>query len=275
MRKFLSFLLLFYIISFSYSSAETLNETGFIPGQIWYSKSELVEGETVKIYTAIWNNNNATLSAKVEFYDKNVILGTRDVSIPASSLREVYISWKITSGDHLISAKIISPSITEGNKKQSVILERSKTSSDKQFVPVVLNKKDGEVATSSDIIKSQIDKASSSIGDIIPNSIETPISQNINIIDKFRDNTFEDIQKIKSETKEKINSLEEKTKKQENQNIKKSVAVDEATEKPIAYIKMFLLSILSFVFGSKIVFYLLLFFILFLFLRFIYRKIKR
>jgi len=50
---------------------EAVTNTGFIPGQIWYSKEILVEGETVNIHTAVWNGEKESFMFKVEFYDKN------------------------------------------------------------------------------------------------------------------------------------------------------------------------------------------------------------
>ena len=107
MRKLFiySFLILFLTpLTFTYG-AEIIN-SGFIPGQIWYSSEELIEGQTVNIHTAIWNGEKNSITAKVEFYDKNVILGTRNIIVASETSKDVSISWKVTAGDHLISASI-------------------------------------------------------------------------------------------------------------------------------------------------------------------------
>ena len=46
------------------------------------------------------------------------------------------------------------------------------------------------------------------------------------------------------------------------------------TEKPIAYVELFLLKIASFIFNSAIVFYLVCLFLVFIIIRFIYKKIR-
>ena len=46
------------------------------------------------------------------------------------------------------------------------------------------------------------------------------------------------------------------------------------TEKPIAYVELFLLNVASFIFKSAIAFYLVCAFLLFIIIRFIYKKIK-
>ena len=93
------FLILFLVpLTFTYG-AETIN-SGLIPGQIWYSSEELTEGQTVNIHTAIWNGEKNPVTTKVEFYDKNVILGFREVVISPQELKNISIPWKITAGDH-------------------------------------------------------------------------------------------------------------------------------------------------------------------------------
>lgn len=296
MKKYFLFLISVYIIFgvINFVSAATTT-TGFIPGQIWYSKDPFVEGDTIKIYTAIWNNSTSPMSAKVEFYDKNVILGTRDVVVAPSNLDDVYVSWKVTAGDHLISAKIISPSITTSGKKETISVSNSATEVDKRFVPVVVKTVNGETATSTDVIKSQVDKATSSITDILPESISTPAGEGVSAVDTFRVDTLEQISQAKTDTEKKIAEIKSTegvtTSKTQASTTSKStstkttssdtskvsnqkVGVDIATEKPIAYIKLFFLSVLSFVFGSKLVFYSLILLIVFFILRFIYRKIR-
>jgi len=85
------FLLIFIFLSCFYSPLFATGETssGIIPGQIWYSQNNLIEGDTVNIYKAVWNGEVNSLSVKVEFYDKNVILGTRDVILKPSELNEI------------------------------------------------------------------------------------------------------------------------------------------------------------------------------------------
>ena len=274
MRKYFLFLsIIISIISASSVYADVSNNSGFIPGQIWYSNEILVEGETVNIHTAVWNSEKETLSARVEFYDKNVILGSRDVVLSASELKDVYIPWKITSGDHIISAKIISSLATISGKKEKVVLNRNVTSSDKQFVSVVTKNSQGEPVSSSDVISNQISKTSSDLINILPDSVGTTVSGGVNTIDDLRSNTFSKVETVKKETQKEINLIkgqEEKTTK----TVSNKTNIEDATKKPIAYIKLFLFTILSFIFGNKIIFYGLLILIIFYVLRAIYRKIR-
>jgi len=288
MKKYLFIFILFYISLASFVYAEVPVTTGFIPGQIWYSKEPLVEGDKVLIHTAIWNGDSNSLSAKVTFYDKNVVLGTRDVIVPSGTIKEANVSWQVTAGDHSISAKIVSSSLTTNNKKETVVLDRSSTSEDHKFISVVLKNSDGTKASSSDIVNSQIDTVSSTVNSVIPESVSTPVSKGLGSLDTFRDDTYTKINSSLSDAKKVIDSLNntntstvKDTTVKNTTKVKTLPSVEEKKDdplskidKPIAYIKLFFLSVLSFIFGYKIIFYGLISVLIFIVIRFLYRKIK-
>jgi hypothetical protein len=273
MKKFfLFYFLIVTIFLFSSSLALADNNSGFIPGQIWYSKETLVEGDSVNIHTAVWNGEKDTISARVEFYDKNVILGSRDVTLSASELKDVSVMWKVTSGDHVISAKIISSTIS--NKKEKVILSRNETSDDKKYVEIVVKNNTGKVISDTNVLKDQVDKASSELNNIIPEQVSTSVSGGLNTLDNFREDTYKKVSDSKEETQKKLDSFKS------NEKIATEVVggktnIEDATEKPITYIRLFLLSFLSFVLGNQIVFYAILVLVIFYLIRFVYRKIRR
>ncbi|MFA6386209.1 MAG: hypothetical protein WCW04_00345 [Candidatus Paceibacterota bacterium] len=277
MKKYFLFLIITFsfLLSCSVYAQATIN-SGFIPGQIWYSKESLIEGETVNIYTAIWNGEKDTVSAKVEFYDKNVILGTREISISSGELKDVYIPWKITAGDHVISAKTISSTVVISGKKEKVVLNRTTTASDKQFVPVLIKNAEGEQVKETDVLKNQIDKASNDIGSIIPDNVSIPITSGLGVVDNLRTNILAQVNTVIDATKKDIGKvLGTSTVEQKIPNkIEKVGSTQDAIKKPIAYIKLFLFSVLSFILGSRIVFYSLIALILFFIFRGIYRKIR-
>lgn len=260
--------------------ADTGTTVGFVPNQIWYSKEPLVENDTVKIYTAIWNGADTATAFHVQFYDGATILGERDITVSALDIQDVSISWKVTAGDHAISAKISSSTATIAGKKEQVSLDYATTSADKQFVPVVVKK-----VTTADV-KSQIDKAESKVKDIVPESVLVPVTTQFNSIDTFRSNTSSKISDAKNETQKAITALDSTTKvaapissKDKKSTVLAPAKVKQpkpldATEKPIAYVKLFLLSIVGFIFGSKFVFYGLIVLIVFFLIRYLYFKIK-
>lgn len=274
--KYKIFILIIFTFFCGHVYAADVSNTGFIPGQIWYSENPLVEGQTVKVYTAVWNGDNYPLEANVEFYDKNVILGTRSISVPKDTIQNVSISWKVTAGDHVISAKILSSKIIESGKSSPVVLERNTTEEDRKFVSKLIEQIDGTPVSSTDAIKNKLDETKANLSDVLPNSLATPISNSLSSVDDFRDETYTKITVSKDETKKEIESLNNKntvkgTSTSPSKVSKKSLG---GADKPIAYIKLFFLSIFSFIFGTPFVFYLVIAFLLFLIIRSIYRKLS-
>jgi hypothetical protein len=274
-RRYIYFTILLVVLLSH--TVEASSVTGFIPGQIWYSTDSLVEGSSVKIYTAVWNGDTTPLTAHVAFYDKTTILGSRDVVVSPSTLADVSISWKVTAGDHNISAKITSSTTTISGKKQTVSVDNTQTEEDHQFVPILIKKQDGTVATSTDLVKSQVDKIggeiNSSITDAIPTSITKPFNSNISSVDSLRVSTYTEVSHMKVDTQTKLDALNgEKVATSKGSSVKP--ATSSGVDKPIAYVKLFFLSVLAFVLGNKIVFYGLGVIIIFLILRSIYRKIR-
>lgn len=286
MKKYFLFSFLALVLLTHNVYADTSSSTsGIIPGQIWYSEDQISEGDIVKIYTGIWNSTKAPLSVKVEFYDKNVILGTRDLVVPSEKLVDVSVSWKVTLGDHVISAKIISSNLTTG-KKDSVVLSSVSTKEDRKFIPKVIKNADGTITTIPDDSQSEVNNIGSQIVNILPKSVSTPVSNVFSSIDTTRLNILNGVNTSKAETQKRIDSYNPKvpeTNTDTNINDKfptntttpvVATETQSSTDKPIAYIKIFFLSVLAFILGYKIIFYGLLALIIFSIIRFIYRKIK-
>jgi len=271
-KYFLSSLIIFTFLIIPTFVFATTN-SGFIPGQIWYSKDSLIEGETVNIHTAVWNGEKNSISVKVEFYDKNVILGTREVTLVSLELKDVFVPWKITSGDHTISAKITSSTATISGKKENVVLDNITTSTDKKSVSVLIKNKEGDIVSGADTVKTQLENTGEKINDLLPENVSDSISEGFVVLEDFRDKKSIQINQIKDETKKEIDLMKSEEKPILDKVTEKT-NIEDATKEPITYIKLFLFSTLAFIFSNKIVFYGLLILIAFFILRKIYRLIR-
>lgn len=258
--------------------ADVPTTTGIVPGQIWYSEDPLVEGDTVGVHTAVWNGATTDLSARVEFYDQNVVLGTRDIVVGPQSLKDVSVQWKVTAGDHTIHATIVSSSITTAGKKDQVTLDHNSTAENHTFVAVAVKTPEGKDVKPVDAVTDQVAKVTEQVKDIVPTSVST----NLSTIDTVRASTYNTVATNKIAAQKDVDALNKSTPTTTTTTVKgkttqvQSKAVDptSATRKPIAYLRLFFFTVLSFIFGSKIVFYGLIILIIFLVLRFIYRKIR-
>jgi hypothetical protein len=251
-------ILLILFLAFSFSNFAYAEDAGFVPGTIWFSPKEFVEGDDVAIYTVLWNGNDSAISLKVQFMDEDTILGTRNVVIKPNTVLDVSINWKVTTGDHNISAKI---SPVEGS---DLNLTQNEVKASPIFVPSKVAK---------EVVSAEVDEIKNKVVDAIPESVKEPIAEATQEIDDFRLDTHSEIKEAVASTKEKIEklSLIEEGSNTENQ----STDSLSSTEKPIAYVELFFLQIAFFIFGNKIVFYVVSGLILFLILRAIYRKVRK
>jgi hypothetical protein len=103
-----------------------------------------------------------------------------------------------------------------------------------------------------------------------PSPVPTSMKANFMQIDRFRSDIYKQITLIRTDTQKEIDRLSLKSKVKSTTQAKPL----DKTELPIAYIKLFLLSIVSFIFSTAAVFYVFCALLLFIILRYFYRKIR-
>lgn len=249
-----------FILPLNFSFAQVNDNSGFVSDRVWYSKEPLVEGETVNIHTAIWNGEEFTISLTVEFYDKKTILGKRDIVLGARELKNVFIPWKVTKGDHLISAKIVDSFSLSSNEKTKILLKENSTTPDKKFVSVKILNRQGASAMDSnpDSEKNETEKTNLNFNNILPDNIKKPIIDIFYKIDNFRLEKHGKVDILKNEIKQKI---DEKDTQDENKS-----------DLIVLYIKFYLLLLLSFILASQLLFYGLIVLMIFYILKSIFSR---
>jgi hypothetical protein len=250
--------IIIFLFPFNLSFAKVNDSSGFISDRVWYSKEPLIDGETVNIYTAIWNGEESAISTTVTFYDKKTILGKRDIVLGARELKNVFIPWKVTTGDHLISAKITDSFSNLSNEKVKILLKNDSTIPDKQFVSVKISNTQTASAQGADAVKNEINKKASSVGNMIPENIKKFVIDIFHKIDRFRKEQHAKIDILKDEIKQ---ELDNKNNQGENKN-----------DLIILYVKFYLCLILSFILASQLLFYGLSILIIFYLFKLIFRR---
>lgn len=257
------------------------SNSGFLDNTIWYSKDNFVEGDTIEIHTAVWNGEQSNLEGKVDFMDLNTIIGTRTINVAPHTLADVFITWKVTAGDHTIKTVIRDTNLKANGKITPIKFTDTEQSLPKISISKkIVNPEKGDLA----------DSVSEKVKENLPTQIAEPVTEGINSLDDFRAGTNTSIDSLldnlnkrlvelnkpaESESKDTVNTSKNNTKNSENKKSDSEPKPLSGTEKPIAYVELFLLSVASFIFKNSIVFYLLCTFLLFVVLRFIYRKIRR
>lgn len=88
---------------------------GFVPSTgIWFSRTAFSPNETVRVYTAIFNNEYKDFSGTVVFYDNNAVIDSVLVkNLAREQAEQVRVFWQPTEGRHTISARFSSAQATD------------------------------------------------------------------------------------------------------------------------------------------------------------------
>jgi hypothetical protein len=90
---------------------------GFIQGNIWYSKDPFFDGDSVRIYSGVFNNTPGDIVGSVSFFDNGSLLHVADFSVTGGGhLREVWADWQASAGKHTITAQITKAVISRAGK---------------------------------------------------------------------------------------------------------------------------------------------------------------
>jgi len=106
MKKLL-FLILSFILSANICLATTINNAGFIPGPLWFSKYPIFSEESVRIYTTVYNNSEYDLEGSVFFQINGHEIDSVNFSLAKGvGSRDVWVDWVAQKGNAEISAII-------------------------------------------------------------------------------------------------------------------------------------------------------------------------
>ena len=105
--KFAVFLLLplFFVFPFVPLAEAASSSAGFAPS-IWMSRAQVVAGESVNIFTVLYNSSDNSLSGDVVFAVDGASIGTKNFTLGAGETQIVSAPWVAKSGNHTVSARI-------------------------------------------------------------------------------------------------------------------------------------------------------------------------
>lgn len=131
-RKIILLSTTFFCIFFTFISSAQALDSGFIDG-IWYSQNPFFVGQTIRIYTAVYNNNPFDIRGVVEFKDGSQIIGQNEITIPSGRTSEAWIDWTVTYGDHQFSTNMTKAEKLEKEKTPTPLDWINPTTSEQPF----------------------------------------------------------------------------------------------------------------------------------------------
>jgi len=262
---------LFCVPFFARAANNSVLNIGFVQNPIWYSKDPFVEGDTVRIYTFLFNPGPGAFTGTVEFDDANVVLGTRPFSLEKGAAEDLSVSWKVTAGDHSISAKIIGPKMTLNGKTEPLALADTVTSEDKRFVPKTIAEalpaKNPASATGTPNTFPSADKIISNADTYVASTTKNvPF---LSAVDSFRMDTAKTFTVDETAVKAQLAKPVVAPKSAVSAN--GSSPIPPSLRRPLDYVSLFFYTLLAFIFSHTVIFYGLIVLILFFILRFFYR----
>lgn len=149
MRK----IIFFWLASFLVPLAALAAGAGFVPNSgIWFSRTTLAPGETVRVFTVVVNSEYYLLDSTISFFDNNKTIGQIEViGLPKESAKQLGISWQPAEGEHSLSVKFIRAiAIDEkGNKTELAMADLNSQIGASLIVPGVMSTNSTPIATSS------------------------------------------------------------------------------------------------------------------------------
>lgn len=79
---------------------------GFPSSSLWLSKTSLTGGESVIIYTVIYNSSDEPLTGALEFLVDGTSIGAKEVSAAPGTTQIVSREWTAAEGSHAFSARL-------------------------------------------------------------------------------------------------------------------------------------------------------------------------
>lgn len=106
-------------------AADTEVPAGFAPGPVWLSQSDPIAGNTVRLYTVVYNSSPTAIEGSVTFAVGATALGSIPFSLDAGESAIKSVTWTAQEGTHEFSAHI--SGVIERGTKVTATVERAAT----------------------------------------------------------------------------------------------------------------------------------------------------
>lgn len=278
MQKKLSifFLVTFLLIQADFASAAT----GFVGNPIWIYPEFPRGDEMTTLSTLFRNGETQKLSGTVLFYDNEVLIGKKLLTISPGTVATASITFRIEPGNHVFSASAQGfQEISNNGTAKTYALPLGKAEMSKLYVT-----KNGsgsgveavglKASAQAQPILNKVDEFENKVIESVPDSVKEPIVATVDSLERLRVTTSVSLENSVAKATEAV----EEQKKVAEEQIKESGAVAPSTKyinSPFATVRLFVARLFHYIFSHAYLFYIAFFAILFFLIRSIFRKIKR
>jgi len=112
-------ILLVFLVAFPAQAEQSL-PAGFAPGEVWLSTNTPIAGETVEIYTVIYDASGTPIEGSVTFLIDNESVGSSPFTLRAGETEIRSVRWTATAGEHVLSARLATALHAETKEEASL-----------------------------------------------------------------------------------------------------------------------------------------------------------
>ena len=106
MRRFAALLSAAALLPLVASAASGGIPAGFAPTSIFASETNIASGDTISLFSVLYNSSADQLTADVVFTVDGTAVGTKQVSLDAGATQTPSVTWTAVSGSHTASAHL-------------------------------------------------------------------------------------------------------------------------------------------------------------------------
>lgn len=254
--------------------------TGFIGNPIWIYPEYPREGEMVTLSALFHNGETEKLSGTVLFYDNDVLLGKKALTIPAGDVGTAIVVFKIDQGNHVFSASAQGfQEISNSGTAKTYSLPLGKAEMPKLFVT-----KNGsgngvdalglKASAQAAPILGKVDQVENKVIDSIPDSVKDPVVATAKSIEAYRVKTASHLDVSVAKAKANVEDKKEAAVAEEKKYGKVSPST-KYVDSPFATVKLLTAQFFQFLFSHAFIFYVTLGGVLYFLVRSIIRKVKQ
>lgn len=277
MRYLISTILIFFAAQV-FAADLPISNAGFAPSNIWYSRDPFYAGESVRIYTVIFNSSTYDLTGAVDFLDNGVSVGKAKFSIShGGRAQDLWTDWKAGEGKHTITARLTDVLADGPNGKQAVLLPNTETGKNERVVDIDPAVKEAQLKAEAQKV---LEARTQTVGKVeevaqatiqgVPAPVREAVSIGVMTIEDFRLGEAAQLGQIKEQKIKEIGAIAERAKMASApQHTTKNGAVavktesPNAAEKPFAYAMLAAVSVAQFAFEWRVVFYVVILYVLY------------
>lgn len=274
-----TFFTIFLTAGMFFVATSVVASTGFVDSPIWFTPESPQDGTMVTIYAVFRNSEKNTITGSVLFYDNDLLLGKKQIAIEPNNVGLSNVTFKIGAGNHSFSAQMTS--LTESNGSGGnvpISISTATTKLPDYFVsksipnPFSAQASSGNSA-SEKLLLDQVDNLQKKVLDSVPSNVKESVATSTKSLDNWRESSAENFKENKESAQNKLNEIS-KVNDANSKNGKVSPA-SKYVDTPLAYVKLWFFSLLSFVFGTPVMFYIIGLLLVFFVLRFVFYKLVK